>query len=76
MISQGGGGALLGIRSPHAYVPVPRSMAYNMAKAALDQMARTAAVELIEHRIRVNPKRCTLQFDTSTQFPAFKNLLR
>jgi glucose 1-dehydrogenase len=29
-------------------------MAYNMAKAALDQMARTAAAELIPHRIRVN----------------------
>jgi glucose 1-dehydrogenase len=29
-------------------------MAYNMAKAALDQMARTAAVELFGHKIRVN----------------------
>jgi glucose 1-dehydrogenase len=29
-------------------------MAYNMAKAAVDQLARTAAVELAEHRIRVN----------------------
>jgi glucose 1-dehydrogenase len=29
-------------------------MAYNMAKAAIDQMARTAALELAEHRIRVN----------------------
>ena len=29
-------------------------MAYNMAKAAIDQMARTAAVELFRHRIRVN----------------------
>jgi glucose 1-dehydrogenase len=29
-------------------------MDYNMAKAALDQMARTAALELAEHRIRVN----------------------
>jgi glucose 1-dehydrogenase len=54
MISQGDGGSIVGISSPHAFVPVPRSMAYNMAKAALDQMARTAAIELIEHRIRVN----------------------
>lgn len=54
LIAQGEGGALLGISSPHAYVPMARSMAYNMAKAALDQMARTAAVELIDHRIRVN----------------------
>jgi len=29
-------------------------MAYNMAKAAIDNMARTAAIELAEHRIRVN----------------------
>jgi glucose 1-dehydrogenase len=54
MIAQGGGGVLIGISSPHAYIPVPTSMAYNMAKAALDQMARTAAAELIPHRIRVN----------------------
>jgi len=48
------GGALVVISSPHAYVAVPQSMAYNMAKAAIDQMARTAAIELTEHRIRVN----------------------
>ena len=54
MISQGGGGSIIGISSPHAFVPVPTSMAYNMAKAALDQMARTAAVELVNQRIRVN----------------------
>lgn len=54
MISQGRGGSIVVISSPHAYTPVPRSMAYNMAKAAIDQMARTAAIELIEHRIRVN----------------------
>ena len=29
-------------------------MAYNMAKAALEQMAKTAAIELAGHRIRVN----------------------
>ena len=40
--------------SPHAFIAVPRAMAYNMAKAAVDQLARTAAVELAEHRIRVN----------------------
>ncbi|HEV3415601.1 MAG TPA: SDR family oxidoreductase [Pirellulales bacterium] len=54
MIAQGGGGTIVFISSPHAYVPVPRSMAYNMSKAATDQMARTAAIELIDHRIRVN----------------------
>jgi glucose 1-dehydrogenase len=29
-------------------------MAYNMAKAAIDHMVRTAAIELAPHRIRVN----------------------
>ena len=29
-------------------------MAYNMSKAAINQMARTAAIELVEFRIRVN----------------------
>ncbi len=54
MIEQGGGGNIVVIGSPHAYTAYPGAMAYNMAKAALDQMARTAAVELAEHRIRVN----------------------
>jgi glucose 1-dehydrogenase len=54
MIERGGGGVIIGISSPHAFMPVPGSMAYNMSKAALDQMAKTAAVELSEHRIRVN----------------------
>jgi glucose 1-dehydrogenase len=54
MIRQGTGGVLLAVSSPHAFVPVPSSMAYNMAKAAVDQMARTAAVELAQYRIRVN----------------------
>jgi glucose 1-dehydrogenase len=54
MIEQGRGGSIVAVSSPHAYIPAPNSMAYNMAKAALDQMARTAAVELAAHRIRVN----------------------
>jgi glucose 1-dehydrogenase len=47
-------GNMVFISSPHAYKAIPGSMAYNMGKAALDQMARTAAVELSEYRIRVN----------------------
>ena len=47
-------GAIVVMGSPHAYTAVPRSMAYNMSKAAVDQMVRTAAIELVEHRIRVN----------------------
>lgn len=54
MIAQGHGGSILGVSSPHAFIPAARSMAYNMSKAALDQMAKTAALELAEHRIRVN----------------------
>jgi len=54
MIKQGQGGSIVVISSPHSFVAVPRAMAYNMSKAAIDQMARTAAIELVEHRIRVN----------------------
>ena len=54
MIAQGSGGSIVMISSPHAFIPVPNAMPYNMAKAATDHMARTAATELLEHRIRVN----------------------
>jgi glucose 1-dehydrogenase len=54
MIHQGQGGSMVIVSSGHAKVAIPSSMAYNMAKAALDQMARTAALELVRHRIRVN----------------------
>ena len=54
MIAQGGGGSIVMISSPHAFIPVPKAMPYNMAKAATDHMARTAATELTDHRIRVN----------------------
>lgn len=54
MIAQKSGGAIVVVSSPHAVIPIPTAMAYNMAKAAIDHMARTAAIELAEHRIRVN----------------------
>ncbi len=54
MIQQGRGGAVVIISSPHATIAFPNSMAYNMAKAALDQMARSAALELLPHKIKVN----------------------
>lgn len=54
MIDAGNGGSIVCIGSPHAYLAIPRSMAYNSAKAAVEQMARTAAIELVDHRIRVN----------------------
>ncbi len=54
MIEQGNGGAIVLVSSPHAFIPAPRAMAYNMSKAALEHMARTAAIEVAEHRIRIN----------------------
>jgi glucose 1-dehydrogenase len=54
MIEQGQGGAIVIVSSPHAHVAFPNCMAYNMAKAAQDQMARTAGIELFTHKIRVN----------------------
>ncbi len=54
MVAAGNGGAMVVISSPHAHMAIPGAMAYNMAKAANDQMARTAACELAQHRIRVN----------------------
>jgi len=54
MVKQGQGGSIAIVSSPHAVIPIPTAMAYNMAKAAIDHMARTAAIELISHKIRVN----------------------
>jgi glucose 1-dehydrogenase len=54
MIAQGGGGSIVLVSSPHAFIPAPRAMAYNMSKAAIEHMARTAAIEVAEHRIRIN----------------------
>ena len=54
MIRQGDGGSIVIISSPRAFLAVPHSLPYNMSKAAIDQMARTAAIELVDHRIRVN----------------------
>jgi glucose 1-dehydrogenase len=54
LVNAGSGGNIVIISSPHAQMAIPGAMAYNMAKAAIDQMARTAAVELAQYRIRVN----------------------
>lgn len=54
MVESGRGGSAVIVGSPHAAVAFPSSMAYNMAKAAVDQMARSAALELIGQRVRVN----------------------
>jgi glucose 1-dehydrogenase len=54
MIRQASGGAVVIVSSPHGQIAFPNCMAYNMAKAAIDQMAKTAATELLQHKIRVN----------------------
>ncbi len=54
MVESGNGGNIIVVSSPQAHLALPGSMAYNMAKAANDQMARTAACELAHHSIRVN----------------------
>ena len=53
MVRQGGG-AIVVISSVHASRPYPNSTAYNGAKAAINQMAYTWAVELARYNIRVN----------------------
>ena len=47
-------GKLVAIASIHAEHPFPRSSSYNLAKAGIVHLLRTAAVELAEHKINVN----------------------
>jgi glucose 1-dehydrogenase len=54
LIKQGEGGAICIVSSPHAFIPAPRAMAYNMSKAAIEHMARTAAIEVAQFKIRIN----------------------
>lgn len=54
MVDRGGGGKIVFISSVHALMPYARSAAYNAAKAGLNHLARTIAVELLAHRINVN----------------------
>jgi len=54
MVKQGRGGSAVIVSSPHGQIAFPNCMAYNIAKAGLDMMMKTAATELLPHRIRVN----------------------
>jgi glucose 1-dehydrogenase len=54
MVKQGGGGKIVIIGSILGEIPFPNSAAYNMAKAAINQLGRTLATELAVHRINVN----------------------
>ncbi|MBN9663285.1 MAG: SDR family oxidoreductase [Acidobacteria bacterium] len=53
-MAENGGGSILMISSVHAARPYPNCSAYNGAKAAMNQMALTWAVELAPKKIRVN----------------------
>jgi glucose 1-dehydrogenase len=54
MVEQKQGGSAVIVSSPHAQIAFPNAMAYNIAKAGLDQMMRSAARELLRNKIRVN----------------------
>jgi glucose 1-dehydrogenase len=47
-------GSAVIVSSPHGQIAFPNCMAYNIAKAGLDMMMKSAARELMPHRIRVN----------------------
>jgi glucose 1-dehydrogenase len=54
MIDQGDGGKMVFISSVHGQIPLARAIAYNAAKAGLNHMVRSMAVELLPHHINVN----------------------
>ena len=54
MMQQQRPGTIVLVSSPHAFIPAPRAMAYNMSKAALEHMAKTAAIETASFGIRIN----------------------
>lgn len=54
MVEQGDGGKIVFISSVQGEMPIALSVAYGAAKAGLNHMMRTIAVELSPHRINVN----------------------
>lgn len=54
MVERSQGGRIVFISSVHAGMPIADSVAYGAAKAGLNHLMRTIAVELCEHRINVN----------------------
>jgi NAD(P)-dependent dehydrogenase (short-subunit alcohol dehydrogenase family) len=49
-----GGGAIVNVSSISAWVAQPNRWTYNMAKGAVTQLTRCAALDLAPHKIRVN----------------------
>ena len=54
MVERREGGRIVFISSVHAVMPLAMASAYNAAKAGLNHLMRTVAVELLPHRITVN----------------------
>jgi glucose 1-dehydrogenase len=54
MARQGEGGKIVVVSSVLSFIPVPNSVPYNAAKAAINQMTFTIAAELAPHRINAN----------------------
>ncbi|MBI1314357.1 SDR family oxidoreductase [bacterium] len=54
MVKRGAGGKIVFISSVQAEMPIGLCVAYGAAKAALNHMSQTIAVELSSHRINVN----------------------
>jgi glucose 1-dehydrogenase len=54
MVARGGGGKIIFISSVQAELPMAGNIAYGPAKAALNHMTRSIAVELSSYRIHVN----------------------
>ncbi len=54
MVERGRGGSILFISSVMSFLPFPTSLAYSSAKAGMNHMAAIIALELLDHRIRVN----------------------
>ena len=54
MVERGGGGAIVNISSVHSSHVWANDTAYGVAKAALNRLTRSMAVELAQHGIRTN----------------------
>jgi glucose 1-dehydrogenase len=54
MVNAGSGGSIVNVSSIHEDVPFPGYTSYCVAKGGLRMLMRNAAVELAQHKIRVN----------------------
>lgn len=54
MVARGGGGKIVFVSSVQAEMPISHCSAYGAAKAGLNHLMRSIAVELAPHRINVN----------------------